>query len=102
MPGAWPCAFPSGTPRTRCMKCVTLPDTCVEILPIPFVDAVVAGEYAPMNGTHLERRRRRAAAPIRLHVGGLDAVLIVAEPEHWEPELPVACAAASGGDAGVD
>ena len=43
MPGAWPCAFPSGTPRTRCMKCVTLPDTCVEILPIPFVDAVVLG-----------------------------------------------------------
>ena len=55
------------------MKCITLPDACVEILPIPFADAVVAGEYAPMNSTHLERRRRRSPAPLKLHVGGLDA-----------------------------
>ena len=46
--------------------------------------------------------RWRVAMQRRVNVGGLDAVLIVAEPEHWEPELPVACAAASAGDAGVD
>ena len=51
------------------MKCVTLPDTCVEILPIPFADAVVAGQYAALNSTW----RRLRATPLKLHVGGLDA-----------------------------
>ena len=51
------------------MKCVTLPDTCVEILPIPFADALLPDNTKALNSTW----RRLRATPLKLHVGGLDA-----------------------------
>ena len=61
----WPCTFPSNDPRSRCMKCWTLPDACVEYLPADNASIIYGGR--PGRGTLALYRE----PPLRIHVAGM-------------------------------
>ena len=62
----WPCTFPSNDARSRCMRCWTLHDACVEFLASPNASTIYADR--PGRGTLSIYQRR---APVRIHVFGM-------------------------------
>ncbi|KAL1520428.1 hypothetical protein AB1Y20_022012 [Prymnesium parvum] len=64
--GPWPCAFPSSEPRSRCMRCWTLRQACVDFLPAPTASWVYSRR--PHRGTAAVYEDK---LPLRIRVSGM-------------------------------